>query len=96
MRFLAWYALERGERPVSEVIARSMGEKATAIEAAQRRGTVGSDRPAGEILALVLALANMWRHHTEDAGHLVPDAQRRTVITDAVRHLVTPPDAPRG
>jgi AcrR family transcriptional regulator len=96
MRFLAWYALERGERPVSEMVARSMDEKITAIEAAQRGGTVRSDRSAGEILALVLALANMWQHHTEDVGRLVPDAQRRTVITDAVRHLVTPQHPPRG
>ena len=94
MRFLTWHALERGERPMSEVIARSMGDKVAAIEAAQRRGTVRSDRPAGEILALVLALANMWRQHTEDVGSLVPDAQRRAAITDAVRRLVTPQDTP--
>ncbi|MFE8018080.1 TetR family transcriptional regulator [Streptomyces antibioticus] len=90
MRFLAWYSLERAERPVPAIVARSMDEKIAAIEAAQRRGTVTSDKPAGEILALVLALANMWQHHTEDVGHLVTDAQRRTVITDAVRRLVTP------
>ncbi|MET9132439.1 hypothetical protein [Streptomyces antibioticus] len=34
------------------------------------------------MLALVLALANMWQHHTEDVGRLVTDAQRRTVVTD--------------
>ncbi|TDQ54418.1 TetR family transcriptional regulator [Actinorugispora endophytica] len=90
MRFLAWYALERAERPVPEVVARSMDEKITAIEAAQRSGTVRSDKPAGEVLALVLALANMWQHQGEDVGHLVTDAQRRSVITDAVRRLVTP------
>ncbi|ASU58477.1 MULTISPECIES: TetR family transcriptional regulator [Nocardiopsis] len=96
MRFLTWYALERAERPVSEIVARSMDEKITAIEAAQRSGTVRSDRPAGEILALVLTLANMWQHHTEDVGHLVTDAQRRAIVTDAVRRLVTPEEPPRG
>ncbi|MFD5013801.1 TetR family transcriptional regulator [Streptomyces chartreusis] len=92
MRFLAWYALERADRPVPEIVARSMDEKIAAIEAAQQRGTVTSDTPAGEILSLVLALANMWQHHTEDVTHLVTDTQRRTVITDAVRRLVTPRD----
>ncbi|MFF0585110.1 TetR family transcriptional regulator [Streptomyces sp. NPDC003781] len=90
MRFLAWYALERADRPVPEVVARSMDEKTAAIEAAQQRGTVTSDKPAGEILALVLSLANMWQHHTEGVPRLVTDTQRRTVITDAVSRLVAP------
>ena len=71
-------------------------DQITAIEAAQRSGTVRSDRPAGEILALVLTLANMWQHRTEDVSHLVTDAQRRTIITDAVRRLVAPEESPRG
>ncbi|MER7052473.1 MULTISPECIES: TetR family transcriptional regulator [unclassified Streptomyces] len=96
MRFLTWYALERADRPTSEVVARSMDEKIAAIEAAQQRGTVTSDKPAVEILALVLTLANMWQHHTEDVGHLVTDAQRRTVVIDAVRRLVTPGEPSRG
>ncbi|CAL9475191.1 HTH-type transcriptional repressor [Streptomyces sp. enrichment culture] len=91
MRFLTWYALERAERPASDLVARSMRDKIAAVEAAQRRGTVRRDKPAAEILALVLTLANMWQHHTEDVDSLVPPAQRRTVITDAVRRLVAPP-----
>ncbi|MBT2415147.1 TetR family transcriptional regulator [Streptomyces sp. ISL-12] len=91
MRFLTWYALESAERPASDLVARSMRDKIAAVEAAQRRGSVRRDKPAAEILALVLTLANMWQHHTEDVNSLVPPAQRRTTITDAVRRLVTPP-----
>ncbi|MEK8174522.1 TetR family transcriptional regulator [Streptomyces sp. M19] len=94
MRFLSWYALERAEHAVPEIVARSMADKIAAIEAAQQRGSVTRDKPAGEILALVLALANMWQHHTEDVSHLVTPAQRRATITDAVRRL-TAPEEPR-
>lgn len=90
MRFLTWYALESTQRPTPGIIARSMQDKIAAIEAAQQRGTVRRDKPAAEILALVLALANMWQHHTEDVNSLVPPAQQRTMITDAIRRLVTP------
>lgn len=90
MRFLSWYALESTERPTSDIVARSMQDKITAIEAAQQRGSVRRDKPAAEILALVLTLANMWQHHTEDVNSLVPPAQQRTTITDAVRRLVAP------
>jgi hypothetical protein len=79
-----------------DIGARAMDEKIAAIEAAQQRGTVTSDKPAGEILALVLSPANMWQHHTEDVGRLATDAQRRAVITDAVRRLVTPDESARG
>ncbi|MFI8950053.1 TetR family transcriptional regulator [Streptomyces sp. NPDC053750] len=96
MRFLTWYALERAERPVPEIVAASMADKIAAIEAAQQRGTVTREKPAGEILALVLALANMWQRHTEDVSHLVADGQQRATITDAVRRLVTPQEPPRG
>lgn len=96
MRFLTWYALESAQRPTPGAIARSMQDKIAAIEAAQQRGTVRRDKPAAEILALVLALANMWAHHTEDVNSLVPQAQQRTAITDAVRRLVTPDQVRRS
>ena len=60
------------------------------VEAAQQRGSVRRDKPAAEILARVLTLANMWQHHTEDVNSLVPPAQQRTAITDAVRRLAAP------
>ncbi|MCQ6248777.1 TetR family transcriptional regulator [Streptomyces malaysiensis] len=96
MRFLSWYALERAERAMPEIVARSMADKIAAIEAAQRRGCVTRDKPAGEILALVLALANMWQQHTEDVRHLVTAEQRRATITDAVRRLITPQEPADG
>lgn len=67
-----------------------MQEKIASVEAAQQRGSVRADKPAAEILALVLTLANMWQHHTEDVNALVPLARQRATITDAVRRLVAP------
>ncbi|MFJ4616938.1 TetR family transcriptional regulator [Streptomyces sp. NPDC088812] len=90
MRFLTWYALESAERPAPDIVARSMQDKIASIEAAQQRGSVRRDKPAAEILALVLALANMWQHQTEDVNVLVPPARQRATITDAVRRLVAP------
>lgn len=92
MRFVAWYALERGdtEQAVRPIVVASMAEKAAAIEAAQRRGTVTAQRTASELLALVLAIANMWQRHGEDVRSLVPEAERRRVVVDTVRQLVAP------
>jgi AcrR family transcriptional regulator len=90
MRFLTWYALESTERPAPDIVARSMQDKIASIEAAQQHGSVRRDKPAAEILALVLTLANMWQHHMEDVNGLVPPARQRATITDAVRRLVTP------
>ena len=92
MRFIAWYTLERGDsqEAVRPIVATSMSEKTAAIEHAQRRGTVTTQHTASELLALVLAIANMWQRQGEDVRSLVPDSERRTVIVDAVRRLVAP------
>jgi AcrR family transcriptional regulator len=92
MRFVAWYTLERGdaEPNVRPSVTKSMTEKVTAIEDAQRRGVVTDQRSAAELLALVLAIANMWQRHGEDVRGLVQEPERRRVIVDAVRQLVTP------
>lgn len=91
MRFMAWYALERGEdAPARQSITWAMAQKAAAIEDAQRRGVVTDSRTAGEILALVLAIANMWQRQGEDVRALVPVEARRGAIMTAVRTLTTP------
>lgn len=86
MRFITWYQLERGG--VRSVVAQSMSDKTAAIEDAQRRGTVTDQRTAGELLALVLTVANMWQNQGEDVRGLVPEPERRRVVTDTVRKLV--------
>lgn len=92
MRFVAWYALERGdaEQSVRPIVAKSMAEKTATIADAQRRGTVTAQRSAPEVLALVLAIANMWQRHGEDVRSLVPESERRRVVVDTVRQLVAP------
>ncbi|GII59612.1 HTH-type transcriptional repressor [Planotetraspora thailandica] len=90
-QFMAWYALERGDnQSVRPIVAKSMAEKVAVIEDAQRRGVVTDRENAGEILALVLVIANMWQRQGKDVHGLVPRGQRRRVIVDAVRQLVTP------
>ncbi|WIX83549.1 TetR family transcriptional regulator [Amycolatopsis carbonis] len=88
MRFVTWYQLERGS--VRPVVAKSMADKTAAVEDAQRRGTVTGQRTAGELLALVLTIANMWQNQGEDVRGLVPEPERRRVVTDTVRQLVDP------
>ncbi|MFF3212086.1 TetR family transcriptional regulator [Streptomyces sp. NPDC002886] len=90
MRFIRWYYLELGESSQRAVVAASMAEKVAAITDAQQRGTVTTARPAAQILALVLTLANMWHLPGEDVAGLVPEPERRALVTSAVAALVTP------
>lgn len=92
MRFLMWYHLQRGESAQRASVAESMRAKVEAIEQAQRRGTVTSTRPAAHILALVLAVANMWHRPTEDIARLVPEPRRRDLVLDAVTTLISSTD----
>ncbi len=89
-RFIAWYQLERGNSSQRVAAAASMQQKVAAIEAAQQRGTVSDAIPASELLALVLAVANMFSQPGEDLLTLVPESRRREVISDAVARLVEP------
>lgn len=91
MRFMAWYQLERGHRQteVRTTVVESMTQKVAAIEDGQRRGVVTDRQDAAELLALLLTIANMWQLQGEDVRHLVPHAERRRLVVDAVRQLVT-------
>jgi hypothetical protein len=66
-----------------------MKDKVEAIADVQRHGVVSDRYPGPEMLALVLALANMWRWQSGDYLDLVPAAGRRAVIVGAVRRLAT-------
>ena len=89
-RFMTWYHLERGEAAMPDVVIASMGQKVATIKDAQRRGTVTAAMPAGQILALVLAIANMWSQPGEDLVFLVAKTKRRKVVIDTVTSLVQP------
>ena len=91
MRFVAWYQLERGANAETRAsTATAMQEKRDAIAEAQRRGTVSNRYTPGQLLALVLALANMWSHQNEDLRGLVPPEAHRATIVDAVHRLTSP------
>jgi AcrR family transcriptional regulator len=91
MRFVSWFELERGGSAGNRASASAaMREKVAAVADAQRRGVVTDRFTAGQILALVLNLANMWQLQNADFMDLVPEETRRTTIVAAVRHLISP------
>jgi hypothetical protein len=67
-----------------------MLDKIAAIADAQARGKVTDRFTAGEVLALVLTLANMWQLREPEFLDLARPNRRRITIVDAVRHLTAP------
>ena len=97
LRFVAWYQLERGDpgaRRASTTAA--MAGKVTAIAEAQRRGVVTDRLAPGEILALILTLANMWQLREPEFLDLVDQDHRRTTVVEAVQRLTAPAGPARG
>jgi hypothetical protein len=88
LRFVAWYELERGEAAGRRAATTAaMAEKVEAIADAQQRGVVTGEFTAGQILALVLTLANMWQLQHGDFAELVAQEQHRATVVAAVRRL---------
>jgi AcrR family transcriptional regulator len=90
IRFLTWYALERGDLAGRPATARAMAGKVAAVEAAQQAGAVTAALPAAQLLALVLTIAGMWTQPGQDTRDLVPEGQRRQAVIDAVTRLTAP------
>ncbi|BBH70050.1 HTH-type transcriptional repressor [Actinoplanes sp. OR16] len=91
LRFVAWYQLERGDTAARRAsTTAAMAEKVASIEQAQKRGVVTDRMGATEILALVLALANMWQLREPEFLDLVEPDSRRAVVVEAVRRLTAP------
>jgi AcrR family transcriptional regulator len=91
VRFVGWYQLERGASAgTRSSVTQAMREKVDAVADAQRRGVVSDRLSAGQTLALVLTLANMWVQQNEDFHDLVPAALRRSTVVEAVNQLVKP------
>jgi AcrR family transcriptional regulator len=91
LRFVAWYQLERGDTaPRRASTSAAMLDKIAAIADAQARGKVTDRFTAGEVLALVLTLANMWQLRELEFLDLARPNRRRITIVDAVRQLTAP------
>lgn len=91
LRFVAWYQLERGDPAARRTsTSAAMTGKVAAIADAQARGAVTDRIAPGEILALVLTLANMWQLREPEFLDLVEPARRRAAVVDAVRRLTDP------
>ncbi len=88
LRLVSWYQLERGSTAARRAsTTAAMADKVAAIADAQARGVVTDDLTPGEILALVLTLANMWQHREPEFLDLVEPDRRRATVVDAVRRL---------
>jgi AcrR family transcriptional regulator len=95
LRFVAWYQLERGDNaPRRASTSAAMTDKVAAILDAQVRGQVTERFTAGEILALVLTLANMWQLRELEFLDLTRPDRRRETIVDAVHCLTAPTTLP--
>ncbi|GIM94581.1 TetR/AcrR family transcriptional regulator [Paractinoplanes toevensis] len=93
LRFVAWYQLERGDAAARRAsTTAAMADKVAAIAQAQSRGVVTDRIPPGEILALVLTLANMWQLREPEFLDLVEPGRRRAAVVEAVRRLTAPGD----
>ena len=68
----------------------AMKHETEAVAEARHRGMVSDRHIAGEMLAFVLARANIWLQQGGDFLDLVAAACRRTLIVDAVGQLTAP------
>ena len=91
LRFVAWYQLERGKSAARRAsTTAAMADKVAAIAEAQARGVVTDTLSPGAMLALALALANMWQLREPEFLDLVEPDRRRATVVDAVRRLTAP------
>lgn len=90
---MEWYNLEGLNSPIFVTLMnQSIADKLRAIQEAQDAGVIQSTLRADQLLALVLAISNMWngtmhnwRMEDNDRAYQM---QRQTIL-DAVRKLVT-------
>ena len=90
IRLSQWYFLEvDGNSPPPPAIVKSIQDKVTAVEHAQRAGDVASDIPAPELLALILAISYAWSTGPYSRGrkNKAEVARRRRAVVAAVEKL---------
>ncbi|MFJ3877780.1 TetR family transcriptional regulator [Streptomyces sp. NPDC090077] len=101
MRLVQWKQLERPE--TGEAVAESYRGKIAAVERAQRAGLVDPGLDPGDVLTLVMGLAQAWTGAvggpaTGGPGEPWPAARlarHRETVVESARRLVGPPH-PRG
>ena len=89
MRFMSWYALERSGADARPSVVGAMKSKVAAIADAQQRGLVSKRLDAGQLLMLIIAIANMWQREGAEAHALVTSEARRTAVIVAVQRLAS-------
>jgi AcrR family transcriptional regulator len=90
LRLSQWYFLEvDSDSAPPPAIVKSIQEKVYAVEQAQRAGTVGSDIPALELLALILAISYAWNTGPYSRAQTTKAelARRRKAVVAAVEKL---------
>jgi AcrR family transcriptional regulator len=90
LRLSQWYFLEvdRDSAPPSAIL-KSIQEKVSVVEQAQRAGRVASDIPALELLALILAISYAWNTgpYSRARRSKAEVARRRSAVVAAVEKL---------
>jgi AcrR family transcriptional regulator len=90
LRLSQWYFLEvDGDSAAPPAIVKSIQEKVTVVEQAQRAGTVASDIPALELLALILAISYAWNSgpYSRARRSKTELERRRNAVVAAVEKL---------
>jgi AcrR family transcriptional regulator len=81
VRLSAWHQLEPGDRPLPEVVRKSLQDKITSIEEAQAAGRLTTTYPAADLLNLVLTLTQT----ATDAAALRPEHRDGTPLPEHKR-----------
>jgi AcrR family transcriptional regulator len=89
MRLTHWQELERPDAAPIRAIAESNARKLKAIADAQSAGSITSDYPAVDLLAMIRGIAMSWNNLTPDLEHGKSKlrARRRAAIVTAVTAL---------
>jgi len=80
IRLAAWHRLEPGDRPLPEVVRKSLEDRIVSIEEAQAAGRLTTTYPAAELLSLIHGLS--LSQTAADVTALWPDT---TVLTEHKR-----------
>jgi AcrR family transcriptional regulator len=91
VRLNAWYQLEPGDRPLPEVVRKSMQDKLASIEEAQGAGRLTTTYPAAELLTMVLSLAQTATDAAPPQPELydrAPLAEHNRVVAAAVAAIL--------
>ena len=93
VRLAAWHRLEPGDRPLPEVVRKSLQDRITSIEEAQASGRLTTTYPAAELLNLIHGLSltqtasdvtALWPEHRDGT----PLTEHKRMVTAAVAAIL--------